>query len=239
MQGFIRRQIPLFLRRALTMAPALILLAIGVNASAALVLSQVVLSFGIPFALIPLLLFCRNRELMGALVNRRITTVAAIVAATRDHRAERVPAVPRPSSPSGYRKAFVIGTRRSRPNAFGCSFRPGGACRRLYSATSTSRATRRTSSRSPRPSAAISSGAEVALDVGLEDRVEHVVRRQALVVALVVAQLGARRPLDDRGRDPLAGPPPRSATGQGANTSVFGTSLIGANPPAESPYSVV
>jgi len=81
MQGFIRRQIPLYLRRGLTMAPALILLAIGVNASSALVLSQVVLSFGIPFALIPLLLFCRNRELMGALVNRRITNVAAVVAA--------------------------------------------------------------------------------------------------------------------------------------------------------------
>jgi manganese transport protein len=82
MQGFIRRQIPLYLRRGLTMAPALILLAIGVNASSALVLSQVVLSFGIPFALIPLLLFCRNRELMGVLVNRRITTLAAIVAAS-------------------------------------------------------------------------------------------------------------------------------------------------------------
>jgi manganese transport protein len=82
MQGFIRRQIPLYLRRGLTMAPALILLAIGVNASDALVLSQVVLSFGIPFALIPLLLFCRDRELMGALVNRRVTTIAAIVAAS-------------------------------------------------------------------------------------------------------------------------------------------------------------
>jgi manganese transport protein len=82
MQGFIRRQIPLYLRRGLTMAPALILLAIGVNASDALVLSQVVLSFGIPFALIPLLMFCRNRELMGGLVNRGITTVAAIAAAS-------------------------------------------------------------------------------------------------------------------------------------------------------------
>ncbi len=64
------------------MAPALILLAIGVNASAALVLSQVVLSFGIPFALVPLLIFCTNRELMGVLVNRRITTIAAIAAAS-------------------------------------------------------------------------------------------------------------------------------------------------------------
>ena len=64
------------------MAPALILLAIGVNASSALCCRQVVLSFGIPFALIPLVLFCRDRELMGALVNRRMTTFAAVVAAS-------------------------------------------------------------------------------------------------------------------------------------------------------------
>jgi manganese transport protein len=79
MQGFIRRRIPLFLRRAITMAPALVVLAIGINPSSALVLSQVVLSFGIPFALVPLLLFCRDRELMGTLVNRRVTTVLATV----------------------------------------------------------------------------------------------------------------------------------------------------------------
>jgi manganese transport protein len=77
MQGFIARQIPLFLRRAITMAPALIVLAIGINPSRALVLSQVVLSFGIPFALIPLLGFCRDRGLMGGLVNRRATTAVA------------------------------------------------------------------------------------------------------------------------------------------------------------------
>jgi manganese transport protein len=79
MQGFIERRIPLFLRRAITMAPALVVLAVGVDASRALVLSQVVLSFGIPFALVPLLLFCRDRGLMGELVNRRVTTVAATV----------------------------------------------------------------------------------------------------------------------------------------------------------------
>jgi manganese transport protein len=77
MQGFIHRQIPLFLRRSITMAPALIVIALGVNASSALVVSQVVLSFGIPFALIPLVLFTRDRSLMGALVNRRLTTVVA------------------------------------------------------------------------------------------------------------------------------------------------------------------
>ena len=82
MQGFIRRRIPLFLRRAITMAPALIIIAAGVDASRALVLSQVALSFGIPFALIPLLWFCRDRELMGSLVNRRATTVVTAAIAT-------------------------------------------------------------------------------------------------------------------------------------------------------------
>ena len=79
MQGFIHRKIPLFLRRAITMAPALIIIAIGADPSRSLVISQVVLSFGIPFALIPLLLFCRDRELMGTLVNRRVTTAIASV----------------------------------------------------------------------------------------------------------------------------------------------------------------
>jgi manganese transport protein len=78
MQGFVKRSIPLFLRRAVTMAPAMIVLAVGLDPSKALVLSQVALSFGIPFALIPLVIFCRNRQLMGALTNRRITTVAAV-----------------------------------------------------------------------------------------------------------------------------------------------------------------
>ncbi|HEX6547703.1 MAG TPA: Nramp family divalent metal transporter [Candidatus Dormibacteraeota bacterium] len=77
MQGFIHRQIPLFLRRALTMVPALIVLGFGFNPSQALVLSQVVLSFGIPFALVPLLMFTRNRNLMGSLANPRYTTAIA------------------------------------------------------------------------------------------------------------------------------------------------------------------
>jgi manganese transport protein len=81
MQGFIRRRIPLFLRRAVTMAPALVIIAVGVDPSRELVLSQVVLSFGIPFALIPLVWFCRDRSLMGVLVNRRSTTVAAVAIA--------------------------------------------------------------------------------------------------------------------------------------------------------------
>jgi manganese transport protein len=82
MQGFIRRSIPLWLRRFVTMLPALIVIAIGLDPTRTLVLSQVVLSFGIPFALIPLVMFTRQKNLMGVLVNRRSTTVvAALVAA--------------------------------------------------------------------------------------------------------------------------------------------------------------
>jgi manganese transport protein len=79
MQGFVRRQIPLVVRRAVTMLPAFIVIAAGVDPSRTLVLSQVVLSFGIPFALVPLVLFTANRGVMGPLVNRRVTTIAATV----------------------------------------------------------------------------------------------------------------------------------------------------------------
>ncbi len=82
MQGFVRRRIPLFLRRLLTMAPAFVVIAFGVDPTRSLVISQVVLSFGIPFALVPLVWFCRDRSLMGSLVNRRSTTVAAVIVAT-------------------------------------------------------------------------------------------------------------------------------------------------------------
>ena len=77
MQGFIRRRIPVLVRRLVTMLPAFIVIAIGLDPSRTLVLSQVVLSFGIPFALVPLVLFTAKRDVMGPLVNRRITTVAA------------------------------------------------------------------------------------------------------------------------------------------------------------------
>ena len=77
MQGFIRRKIPLFVRRAVTMIPALVVIAIGLDPSRTLVLSQVVLSFGIPFALIPLVIFTSRRDVMGALVNHRVTTAIA------------------------------------------------------------------------------------------------------------------------------------------------------------------
>jgi manganese transport protein len=80
MQGFIDRKIPLFLRRLVTMTPALIVLALGVDATRALVISQVVLSFGIPFALVPLVRLTSSRDLMGEHVNRAGTRAAATVA---------------------------------------------------------------------------------------------------------------------------------------------------------------
>jgi manganese transport protein len=69
MQGFIRRRIPIFVRRAVTLTPALAVLALGINPTDALVGSQVVLSFGIPFALVPLLMIARDRAVMGNLAN--------------------------------------------------------------------------------------------------------------------------------------------------------------------------
>jgi manganese transport protein len=87
MQGYLRRRIPLLIRRAVTLAPALVTLALVDDPTRVLVISQVVLSFGIPFALIPLVSLTRRADVMGALVNRRATTVvaallsAAIVAA--------------------------------------------------------------------------------------------------------------------------------------------------------------
>jgi manganese transport protein len=77
MQGFIRRRIPIFARRAITLAPALIVLAIGLNPTDALVASQVVLSFGIPFALVPLVMLASRRDVMGGLVNPGWLTVLA------------------------------------------------------------------------------------------------------------------------------------------------------------------
>src|ERR671937_37940 len=77
MQGFIRRRIPVLVRRLVTMAPAFIVIGLGLKPSPTLVLSQVVLSFGIPFALVPLVIFTSRRGLMGPLVNHRPTIVAA------------------------------------------------------------------------------------------------------------------------------------------------------------------
>jgi manganese transport protein len=77
MAGFVRLRIPLLARRAITMLPALAILAAGANPSSALVLSQVVLSFGIPFALVPLVVLTCRRDVMGAQANRRVTTILA------------------------------------------------------------------------------------------------------------------------------------------------------------------
>ena len=80
------------MRRLVTMTPALIVLALGVNPTDALVISQVVLSFGIPFALVPLVLLTRKPEIMGNFANagpRRSRRASSL----GDHRAQRVPAV--------------------------------------------------------------------------------------------------------------------------------------------------
>ncbi len=81
MSGFINYRIPLVLRRALTMTPALVVLAVGVSPTNALVLSQVVLSFGIPFALVPLVALTSNRRVMGVHVTGRLTTSLAYAVA--------------------------------------------------------------------------------------------------------------------------------------------------------------
>lgn len=77
MQGFINRQVPMFVRRGLTMLPALVVLGLGLPPTSILVISQVLLSFGIPFALVPLVDLTRRADIMGPLVNRRLTTAAA------------------------------------------------------------------------------------------------------------------------------------------------------------------
>ena len=82
MQGFIRRRIPIFARRAITLAPALIVLGIGLDPTDALVGSQVVLSFGIPFALVPLVMLARRRALMGSLTNPPwLTAIVSVLSA--------------------------------------------------------------------------------------------------------------------------------------------------------------
>jgi manganese transport protein len=81
MQGFIRRRIPIVVRRLVTMTPAFVVIALGADPSHTLVLSQVVLSFGIPFALVPLVWFTSRGHVMGVLKNARATTAAAVLVA--------------------------------------------------------------------------------------------------------------------------------------------------------------
>ena len=77
MQGFIHRNIPIWVRRAVTMTPSIIIIALGFDPTRTLVLSQVVLSFGLPFAIIPLVMFTRRKDVMGVLVNQKLTTIMA------------------------------------------------------------------------------------------------------------------------------------------------------------------
>jgi manganese transport protein len=79
MAGFMNWRIPLLARRALTMLPSLVILALAVNTTQTLVYSQVVLSFGIPFALIPLLLITRDHQTMTDMVNRRLTNALMLL----------------------------------------------------------------------------------------------------------------------------------------------------------------
>ncbi|OMQ16516.1 divalent metal cation transporter [Modestobacter sp. VKM Ac-2676] len=81
MAGFLRRHIPVLTRRLITLAPALAVLVVGGDPTTALVWSQVVLSFGIPFALVPLLWLTSRRDVMGGWVNRRVTTLTGCVVA--------------------------------------------------------------------------------------------------------------------------------------------------------------
>lgn len=81
MQGFLHRQTPVWIRRLVTMVPSLLVILAGLDPTRTLVISQVVLSFGLPFAIIPLILFTRRKDLMGGLVNRPITTcIAGLIA---------------------------------------------------------------------------------------------------------------------------------------------------------------
>lgn len=77
MQGFLKRHIPIWVRRVVTMTPAMVVIMMGLDPTRTLVISQVVLSFGLPFAIIPLVMFTSRSDIMGGLVNRRITTILA------------------------------------------------------------------------------------------------------------------------------------------------------------------
>jgi manganese transport protein len=81
MQGFMDFEIPVWLRRLITMAPSIAIIALGIDPTKALVISQVLLSFGLPFAIIPLISFTSDKRLMGVLVNKKATKILAILVA--------------------------------------------------------------------------------------------------------------------------------------------------------------
>ncbi len=79
MQGFLKHRIPVWVRRLVTMIPSITVISLGLDATQTLVASQVFLSFALPFALFPLVIFTANRSVMGPLANRQITNLAAWV----------------------------------------------------------------------------------------------------------------------------------------------------------------
>ena len=81
MQGFLHREIPIWIRRLVTMIPSLIVIGLGLDPTQTLVISQVLLSFGLPFAIIPLVMFTSRKDIMGVLVNQKITTMMAGIVA--------------------------------------------------------------------------------------------------------------------------------------------------------------
>ena len=81
MQGFLKKKIPVWIRRLITIIPSLIVISLGLDPTRTLVISQVVLSFGLPFAIIPLIMFTRRKNVMGVLVNHPATTALASIAA--------------------------------------------------------------------------------------------------------------------------------------------------------------
>jgi manganese transport protein len=81
MQGFLDRHIPVWLRRLITIVPSIVVISIGLDPTRTLVISQVVLSFGLPFAIIPLMIFTADKKIMGTLVNRKLTTLLGCIIA--------------------------------------------------------------------------------------------------------------------------------------------------------------
>jgi manganese transport protein len=82
MSGFLHWEIPVWVRRLVTMIPSLIVISIGLDPSRTLVISQVLLSFGLPFAIIPLIMFTSNKKIMGVMVNKKFTNYLAVIVAS-------------------------------------------------------------------------------------------------------------------------------------------------------------
>lgn len=81
MQGFLRRRIAVWIRRLVTIIPSMVVILLGLDPTRTLVISQVVLSFGLPFAIVPLIMFTRRKDVMGELVNSPVVTAVAVMMA--------------------------------------------------------------------------------------------------------------------------------------------------------------